>query len=365
MADQDKSSKTEEPTERRRRQAFREGNFAKSQEISTVFGLIGAFLVILFTAADIGQRLAASMSHILARIGEYVVTPDLVAGAARTGGPAFLGLLAPVLLVAIAAGILAGGLQSGFKLTPKVLSFKLNKLNPVSNIQQKYGLQALVKFGIDLTKFLVITGVILFGIFRVTRDPIFYTRIEAIQVGEFIFETTLYLLSLLILALGFVALLDFLYQKHKTHEGLKMSKQEVKDERKQQEGDPQVKQARRRMARAIAQRQMFEAVPNADLIVTNPTHYAVALRYDRLQDSAPMVLAKGKNLIAQKIKELGRSQGVPIVENKPLAQGLYKIGEVGKEIPPEFFKVVAEVLAYVYRAHRQYFRDKETRRAGV
>ena len=162
-------------------------------------------------------------------------------------------------------------------------------------------------------------------------------------------------------ALGAIALLNYLYQKYKTHENLKMTRQEVKDEHKQQEGDPLVKNARRQMARALAQRQMFSAVPDADLIVTNPTHYAVALRYDRLRDEAPVVLARGKNLIAEKIKRIGRENGVPIVENKPVARGLYKLGRTGKPIPPQMFKVVAEVLAYVYRVNRRFFAEKQRR----
>lgn len=361
--EQDKSSKTEEPTSKRVNEAFKEGRFAQAPEIAVVFGLVASFVLILFLGAKIGYKLAVFMSTLLGGLGDYVLKPDMVVMNARGTVYAAAGLLAPIMLTVVVFSILAGGLQSGFKLTPKVLKFRPEKLNPVTGFKQKFGKEALVKFGIDLLKMLVIGGIILFGIVRVTWDPIFHTRIDAIQVASFIMETTLYLLSLLIGALGAIALINYLYQRYKIHESLKMTKQEVKDEHKQQEGDPMVKNARRQMARAIAQRQMFEAVPNADVIVTNPTHYAIALRYDRLQDAAPMVLAKGKNLIAQRIKEIGRQNGVPIVENKPLARGLFKIAKAGQPIPQEFFKVVAEVLAYVYRSHRSYFAEKNRRRA--
>lgn len=359
--EQDKSSKTEEPTEKRLREAHKEGNFAKAEEIQVVFGLAAAFVVVLFQAGEVGRSLALLMAQVLGHLGDYTLNNELVVFSGRLG-VATLGLgLLPVFLGAVIASILAGGLQSGFRLTPKVLKVNPGKLNPVKGIQQKYGMQALFKFGIDFLKFLVMGMVIFLGVLHVTRHPIFHTRIEAMEVGEFIYETTLLLLALLITALAFVALINYLYQKNKTRENLKMTKQEVKDERKQQEGDPQVRTAQRQRAHALAQRQMFAAIPQADVIVTNPTHYAVALRYDRTADAAPVVLAMGRNLIAHRIKEIGRESGVPLVENKPLAQALYKIGKTGQSIPPQLYRVVADVLAYVYRRDRHYFKRRRSR----
>ena len=161
------------------------------------------------------------------------------------------------------------------------------------------------------------------------------------------------------MAIGLIALINFLYQKQKVHGDLKMTRTEVKDETKQQEGDHTVKSARRQLAARLMERQMFAAIPGADVVVTNPTHYAVALRYDRDVDSAPMVLAKGRNLIAQNIKRIAREHSVPIVENKPAAQALYKIGQTGQPIPPQMYKIVAEVLAYVYRTHRKFFTHRK------
>jgi flagellar biosynthetic protein FlhB len=173
--------------------------------------------------------------------------------------------------------------------------------------------------------------------------------------------------SLLIVAMGLLAIVNYTYQRFKVGEDLKMSKQELKDEHKQAEGDPMIKSARRQMARQLVERQMFAAVPDADMVVTNPTHYAVALRYDRGREDAPVVLAKGKNLIAQRIKALARENGVPVIENKPVARGLYKLGKPGQPIPPQMYQVVAQVLAYVYRTHRRYFREREhlRRRARI
>lgn len=361
MPEEDKSSKTEDPTSKRLEEAHKEGNFAKAEEIQVVFSLFGAMAVILFTAGDAGSKLSMLMEHIFGNLGNYRATKDMVVEYVRSGFVFFIGILFPVMITSMVMAILSGGLQSGFKLTPKALGFKGSKINPIKGFQQKFGKQALVKFALDFGKLVTIGACIAFGILRVVQHEIFHSRLTPADVAVFIFHTTLYLLAILIVALGAIAALNYMYQKYKTHEDLKMTKQEVKDEHKQQEGDPLVKNAQRQMARSLAQRQMFSAVPEADLIVTNPTHFAVALRYDRVKDAAPVVLAKGKNLIAERIKRIGRESGVPIIENKPVARGLYKLGRVGKPIPPEMFKVVAEVLAYVYRVNRRFFHEKQKR----
>jgi flagellar biosynthetic protein FlhB len=359
MADeQDKASKTEEPTQKRLNKAREEGNFAKAEEIQVVFGLAAAFVLILFYSSAVGSSMAQAMQGLLSNLSRYAMNPEFVVASAKAGIGAMLFLMMPIFAVAIVASVIAGGLQSGFRLAPKAIGFKGSKINPVKNAQQKWGKQALVKFAVDLSKLLAVAAVIAFAVFRITRHPIFHTRIEIIEIAAFILETTLYLLALLLLAMGMIAAVHFLYQKQKVHSDLMMTKQEVKDEHKQQEGDPQVKSARRQLARRLAQRQMFEAIPGADVVVTNPTHFAVALRYDRNQDAAPVVLAKGKNLIAQRIKEIARAAGVPLVENRPAAQTLFKLGQVGKPIPQEMYKVVAEVLAYVYRTNKQFFRRR-------
>lgn len=275
-----------------------------------------------------------------------------------------LWLILPVCVAAVVASILAGGLQSGFRLSPKALGVKGNRLNPVSGFKQKYGKSAYVKSGFDFLKLLSIAGVIAFGVYRVTRHPIFFTEVEPKEIAVFIFETTLLLFGLLVLALGFIGVLHFLYKKQKLLSDLRMTKREVKDEMKQQEGDPLVKNARRQLARRLMERQMFQAIPGADVVVTNPTHYAVALRYDRKRDAAPVLLAKGQNLIAQRIKEIARKHAIPVVENKPVAQSLYKLGQPGKPIPRETYQVVAKVLAYVYRTHRSFFTQRRRRLQG-
>lgn len=361
-ANEDKSSKTEEATPKKKQEAFEQGNFPKAEEIQVVFGLVSTFIVMLFVTVSAAEEIALMMSYVYGNLAKYLLTHEEVSDYALTGGAALLSLLAPAFVMAITFSILAGGLQTRFQLTPKVLQFRFSKINPISGFKQKYGTQALVKFVTDLLKFIVVGGVIWMGVLRVVQHEIFHTRVEPIQIGRFIQTTTLYILAQLIIAMACIATINFLYQQYRTSQGLKMSRQDVKDENKQAEGDPMIKNARRQMARQLIERQMFAAVPDADLVVTNPTHYAVALRYDRDEDQAPIVLAKGKNLIAQNIKNLARGHGIPVVENKPVARALYKVGKPGQAVPNQMFRVVAEVLAYVYKHNRRFFQHKERQR---
>ena len=360
--DEDKSSKTEEATPKKRQEAFEKGTFAKAEEVQVAFGLIATFMVVLFVAVRGSEQIALLMSYVYGNLANYELSIEVVSAYAISGGSGLLGLLGPALALAVVFSILAGGLQTRFQLTPKVLEFKGSRINPISGFKQKYGPPALMKFAIDFLKFITIAFVIWMGVRRVIQHDIFHTRVEPVQIGKFIQTTTLHMLTQLIIAMGVIAAINFMYQRHKTNKDMMMSKQDLKDENKNAEGDPMVKNARRQMARRMVERQMFAAVPDADMVVTNPTHFAVALRYDRSKDAAPVILAKGKNLIAQKIKQLARDNGVPIHENRPVARALYKFGKPGQTVPPQMYKVVAEVLAYVYRTNRSFFSQRERRR---
>lgn len=353
--DTDRASKTEDPTERQLKKARESGNFAKAEEIQVTFGLAASFLAILFYSDAVGLSLARAMRDLFGNITQVDLSVERVAQGAQEGALQIMLMLLPIFVLVMLFAILAGGLQSRFRLSPKALKLSAKKLNPLTNMKQKYGKQAYVKFGVDLLKLIAVGTVIAFALHRVTQHPIFYTTLNVVQILGFIKESTLYILSLLVFGVGAIALINFLYQKQKVMGDLRMTKQEIKDEMKQQDGDPLVKNARRQLARKLMERQMFAEVPHADVVITNPTHYAVALRYDRSKDAAPFVLAKGKNLIAQKIKRIAAEHGVPMVENRPAAQALYKIGQTGQTIPPHLFQAVAEILAYVYRRHRSFF----------
>jgi flagellar biosynthetic protein FlhB len=193
-------------------------------------------------------------------------------------------------------------------------------------------------------------------------DPLFSAPVEAAYLGQFLNTATITFLTRLLFALGIVAAISFGYEKFKMSRELMMTRDEVKDERKQAEGDMHTKAAMRRMARRLLQKQMLSAVQTADVVVTNPTHFAIALKYERGVDKAPVILAKGENRFAQRIKALAAEHGVPTVENKPVARLLFAMGKVGETIPADLYQAVAEILAVVYRTHRYYFHRLKTRR---
>jgi flagellar biosynthetic protein FlhB len=215
---------------------------------------------------------------------------------------------------------------------------------------------------VDLAKCLIVGALIYTGVHDILSDPIFFTPVPVFRLGTFIYDSTLLLFFRLALAMSGLAILHYLFQLKKTEKDLMMTKQEVKDENRQAMGDPNVKMAQRAMARRLMQKQMLADVARADVIITNPTHYAVALKYERGVDSAPVILAKGQNLFAQRIKAIGSKHEVPTVENKPVARALYKFGQVGHPIPAQLYQAIAEILGYVYRTHRYYFHQLKSRR---
>lgn len=362
MADTDKDQKTEDPTSKRLSEAFKEGNFAKAEEIQVALMLAASFFALLFYAGNGARNLGLLASDIFARVGEVTINAETAVGWMRHAYTEGLAILIPIMLPCTAAAILGAGLQSGFKLTPKVLSWKPQRLNPVTGFKNLFSKDKLRAFLIEFMKFAAVLAIILNGIMALLDDPIFHHPVTAIYTLMFIHRLFLVVFIRLVIAIGIIAAINYFFQKRKNFEDLKMTKQEAKDERKNQEGDPAVKGRQRALARSLLQRQMFGAVPDADVVVTNPTHFAIALKYERGQDDAPVILAKGQNLIAQKIKAIARDNDVPMVENKPVAQMLFKMGKVGSPVPYELYQVVAEILAHVYKTHRYYFHQLHARR---
>lgn len=357
--------KTEQPTDKKLNEAFAEGNFAKSPDIQVVFVLAAAFGVMIFAGHEQTERLASIAVGIFGGLARYQIDPHAIGEWTATSVWTLLAFILPFSVTCALAGALAGGLQSGFRLSPKVLELKLSRLNPLTGFQRIFSAQGLVKLATDAVK-LVVVGAILWSALKgILSDPIFYTPVAPTRLGLFIEASFTKLLGRCILALGAIAAAHYVYQRRKILQDLMMTKQEIKDEMKQAEGDPVVRAARRQMVRRMRQKQMLSAVPTADVVITNPTHFAVALKYERGADKAPMVLAKGERLFAQRIKALAAENGVPMVENKPVARMLFKYGKVGQTIPLELYQAVAEILAFVYKTHRYYFHQLRARRAGL
>ena len=362
MSEVDQEQKTEQPTEKRLSEAFERGQFAKSPELQVLILLAATLGALAFTAQATSRDLADYSVGIFSRFATTTIQRDTVASLVLevmlTVGKA----LGPVLLASVGAAMLGGGLQSGFRLSSEALALRFENLNPVAGFGKVFNKAALVHGGIDLLKLVAIGLALWVGAKRLVVDPLFSAPIEAAYLGQFLLHATLEFFGRLLLALGVIAAIGYGYEKFRTGREIMMTKQEVKDERRNSEGDAFLKGAQRRLARRLMQKQMLSAVPTADLVLTNPTHYAVALRYERGKDKAPVVLAKGENRFAQRIKALAAEHGVPVVENKPVARLLYSLGEVGETIPAELYQAVASILAVVYRTHRYYFHRLKSRR---
>ena len=359
----DEGVKTEQPTEKRLTEAADEGQFARTPDLQVVFILIAAFFVLNFGLRDYCERIASISIGIFGHLGKYAIKPDAMAEWAALAAKTMLGLVLPGAVACAGAAALAGGLQSHFRLTPKVIEFKLSRLDPMAGFGRVFSAQGGVKFVTDSIKLLVVGFAVWNGVKSVMHDPIFYAPVPAHRLGSFLHESATMLLSRFILAIGAISAVNYVYQLRKTREDLMMTKHDVKEEQKQSEGDPKIKGMLRQMARRLSQKQMLKSVATADVVITNPTHFAVALKYERGKDKAPMVLAKGEGSFARRIKALAAEHDVPMIENKPVARLLFKAGKVGKPIPMELYQAVADILAFVYKTHRYYFHQLKTRRA--
>ncbi|MCP3905453.1 MAG: flagellar biosynthesis protein FlhB [Planctomycetes bacterium] len=349
MAD-DLGERTEQATPRRKQESRQEGQVAKSTDLSGAVLLALGTIAVAASAAWMLDRGRIVMENVLASLASPdAVDPGRVGGFVWAVGAAALNVAAPVILVAWGAALLAQVGQVGWLFAPKAIMPKASKMSPAAGAKKIFGISGLVKAGMDSLKVLVVVLVAVFTINQYT-DRIFTLPYLAMTeclatIGTLLLDLALRLLAMLLL----LGIIDFAYQRWKHREDQKMTKQQVKDEMKQTEGDPEVKRRRLRMQQQIALQRIQSAVPRADVIVTNPEHLAVAIQYDAELMRAPKVVAKGADFLAQRIRQIAMRHGIPIVERKPLARALYADVGVGQEVPPDFYAAVAEVLAYVYR----------------
>lgn len=349
----DGQEKTEDPTGRRRGRARSEGNVAKSQEVTMVAGLFAVLVYFALRGGAMLRDIQTIMGHLLAHVAEMQLTIDSAVVLLRGLVQDMAVVLLPFLLVLVVVAVMSNVLQFGFLFTLKPFEFKLSKFNTIKGLKQKVSPSNLVRLLRSLLRMAVVAWVP-FVIIRSEIDRLPLLMDMAVwdimcRIGALFLKILLYV-SLVLLVL---AIIDLVYQRWKHTRDLKMTKQEVKDEHKQAEGDPKVKARIRRLQIELFRKSMLDAVPKADVVVTNPVHYAVALQYDRSNMDAPQVIAKGARKLAARIKEIAREHNVPVVENPPLAQSLYKLVDVGQSIPETLYKAVAEVLAYVYSKQRR------------
>lgn len=344
--------KTEQATPKRLEEAIRKGQFARSAEVQTVFVLCSGLIALRVAGLDIWEKLAHVIVGILTDLDRISLAPENMQGYLINGSLLLAVCVGPIVLAAMVASLLAGGIQSRFNTASEAMDPNWDRVNPLTGFKRIFSIQTLVPTGLSLLKLVIIGAVCWTGVRKVLNDPIFFTAISPAEIARFLSDTSFTLASRVVLVLAAIAAADYGFQYWKTNRDLMMTKEELKEEMKNMEGDPQMKARMRRRRRPKSQRQILAEVPTADVVLTNPTHLAIALRYDRKTMKAPKIIAKGSRLNALKIREVATQHNVPIMENKPLARMLFKYGRVGGEVPAELYAAVAEVLAWVYRVNR-------------
>lgn len=344
--------KTEDATSKKLKDVRNEGNVAKSTEIVTAATLISLYICLKFAIGFVGERLIHSFTTFYTLIPRYVNDGIMKDGFFFLLVECILDIaliIAPFLLLGCIISFFSNSLQFKFQMTTKPLQPKPDKLNPLNGFKRMFSMNTLIELLKSIVKIVAI-AYISYSVLAEHVEELFLLYDMSINQGILLmYDIIMELLLKICIVFCAIGAADFMYQKWKFKEDNKMTKQEVKDEFKNQEGDPKVKgQQRQRMMQA-SQRRMMAAIPEADVVITNPTHFAVALSYKSGENTAPVVVAKGADFLAGRIKEIARESSVEIVENKPLARMLYYNVELGAEIPPELYQAVADVLAYVYR----------------
>ncbi len=347
---EDFQEKTEQPTPKRLDEARKKGNVAKSMEVNSALSLITGLLLLYIFSGMFFQQFSMTFKSILS--GGYMteLSPKHVFYYFVKGLGVYGKLLGIFLGSIMLVGLTSSVMQVGFLITLEPLKPNLSKLNPIKGFKKivisKRSLEELIK---NILKLIVILLVAYNAIMGYKDEFVPLMDKSPDQVLSFMLMAGLKVSLKIALIFIIIAAADYAFQKYEHIRNLKMTKQEVKDELKQTEGDPKVKSRIRSMQLQMTRNRMIKLVPEADVVITNPTHYAVALKYQPEKDNAPKLIAKGMNLIAEKIKQIATEHDIPIVEDPPLARALYKTVELDQEIPEKFFQAVAEILAYVYK----------------
>ena len=345
--------KTEKATPKKRRDAREKGQVLRSTEVNTTFCLVVMLGLLLLIWPWFIEKLMAIYREYLSiqaivPIGEGFDINEFRSILARTMLN-LLGVLFPIIGAAMVAGIAVNLAQVGFLFTTKSMGMKLNRISPISGFKRLFSTRTIIEMLKSLLKITAV-GFVAYSDYRKLLDEFpGYIGLDVYNAILRIMRAAFLMGLKMCLVMVFIAVADYLFQWWKFEKDLRMTKQEVKDEYKMMEGDPLIKGKIRQKQRQMSAMRMMSRVPEADVVITNPTHYAVALKYEEKVSSAPVVIAKGQDYIARKIKEIAIEHRIEIVENKPLAQSLYTLCEIDDEIPPEFYQAVADILVFVYK----------------
>ena len=351
---EDQFDKTEQPTPKRIQDAREKGQVMKSREVTTAFVFIAVIIYLYFNISHIGNIIDDRLVYFLSNFSNlnlgYTECIKIIDGLLYTVVYAIL----PLILLVFAASVLSNLVQVGFLLTFQPLIPDITKIDPVSGVKRFFSLQSLNELVKSIFKFFVLTAIAYFTIYPYLKKILVLQYMTPSYDAFFTFKIIYKLFFNIIMALIVLAIADYFFQKYKYNKGLMMTKQEVKDEAKQFEGDQQVKGKIRKMQREIARRKILKEVKNAHVVITNPTHFAVALKYDNKKHNAPVVIAKGADNLALLIKKIAKDNGIPTVENKMVARALYETCEPGQAIPASLYKAVAEILAHLYTTNQKF-----------
>ena len=352
MADFDRASKTEEATPKRREEAARRGQVAVSPDLTGAIVLLATSLALRWVGPQLGTGLGELLSVVLPALpsGRWGIPEVLVWS--RWGGTMLLQLTLGIVVGTAAISLLAASLQTGLKLAPEALAVRWERVNPTTGWGRLFSLEGVVRGVTTSLKVLLALGVGVGTVWLLRIELRSQARGTLLGSVEAAWDAGLTVVTALAFAAILFAVADYLFRRHRLEQELRMSRQELQDETREDQGDPQLRSQRRNRQREAVGRKSLRDVPEATMVVTNPTHLSVALQYREGQSGAPRVVAKGRGRLALRIRKIAAEHGVPVIERKPLARALYQLADVGQEIPVDLFHAVAEILAIVYRRKR-------------
>lgn len=350
MAEFEGQEKTEQPTGKKLSDARERGQVAKSMEINSLAVFGSGLILIYLTKNYIGDKFYYFARESFNSLNNIELTKAVVQTYAIKWAIFFFTLSLPVLIGVTVVALISNIAQVGFKFTPKALEIKFSRFNPVNGIKRLFfSAYSFVELSKSLVKLFVISLFTYFIISKLIEDTTKLVDLSIEDTVSFMLDSFFSLTWKIVLFFTIIAGVDFIWQKYKFKKEMMMTKEEVKEELKQTEGDPLIKSRIRKQMVLAARRRMMKEIPTADVVITNPTHVAVALKYEMEKDNAPKVVAKGLDELAQRIKKIAAENNVPLYEDVELARALYKSCEIGDEIPAKLFKAVAQILAYIYQ----------------
>ena len=353
MAEEQQGDKTEAATPRRRQEAREQGNVARSHDVTVALILIGMMVLLHVSGPKLVDALKGFVHQMLGPASFSNLNASRAGGGILDGIYAVAIAMTPLLAGVVLIAIVGNVAQVGFNFAPIRLQPNLGALNPLRGFGRIFGSRNPTQLLLSILKMIVIGMVAYSAIHSHIMQIMAVQNLSFMQIFA-LGASTVYSIGLRVGVVMFIlAIGDYIYQRWRLEQDLKMTKQEVKDEMRRMDGDPKIKQRRRQIAVQQYKKRLAKEVPTADVVVTNPTEFAVALKYDKEKMHAPRVIAKGQGYIAQQIRQIAIAAGVPILERKPLARALYKMVEVGQEIPEQFYSAVAEIIAYVYELTRR------------